>query len=78
MKEIEQINTLPEVKASVYAKAFGFSKRKANDMCAANEIPCRKIGSKNKKSNIDTRPWMVNMIAIRKQLESEAKVIDKK
>ena len=44
MEVVDQVNKLPEVKAKVYAEAFGFSKNKVNDMCASKDIPCRKIG----------------------------------
>ena len=74
MEAIDRVNKLPEVKAKIYAEAFGFSKSKVNDMCAAKDIPCRKLGTPSKDGNTDNRPWLVNMVEIRKQLDSANKI----
>lgn len=69
MNAINAVNKLPEVKARIYAEAFGFSNKKVNKMCASKTIPCRKMGSQTIDKKTDNRPWLVNMVAIRKQLE---------
>lgn len=53
MEAVDQVNKLPEVKAKIYAEAFGFSKNKVNDMCASKDIPCRKMGKQAKGENTD-------------------------
>jgi len=70
MKESEAINmvkNLPEVKANIYALAFGFSNKKVNELCSNKKIPCRKIGQAKTRTK-DNRTWMVNMIKVRAEL----------
>ncbi len=67
LEAINMVNLLPEIKASVYAIAFGFSNKKVNKLCFNKEIPCRKIGQP-KNNTKDNRTWMVNMSEIKKQL----------
>ncbi|BAS67608.1 hypothetical protein [Bathymodiolus septemdierum thioautotrophic gill symbiont] len=69
MEAIEQASKLPEVRARIYAEAFGFSIHTVNSMCSCGSIPCRKIGKPVSGGNRDNRAWMVNMIEIRKELE---------